>query len=86
MKFTKAELNPPKFRDAIDAQCRDCIYDEKAGQGTWRNQIEMCPSKECPLYAVRPITRETTKLRTAAKYKYLGTKPQKHGFKAANKS
>ena len=86
MKFTEEELNPPKFRDAINAQCRDCIYDEKAGNGSWRNQIELCSCTDCPLYAVRPLTSATTKLRAEARRKYLGTSIQKQAFKPSNKS
>jgi len=86
MKFTKEELNPPKFRDAINAQCKYCIYDEKAGQGSWLNQIELCTCKNCPLYAVRPLTRVTTKLRAKARRKITGNKVQDHGFKPSNKS
>jgi hypothetical protein len=49
----KAKLNPKSLRLAINAQCYDCIYD-KSEQGTWRQQVEACPSANCPLYCHRP--------------------------------
>ena len=49
----RAKLNPKSLRLAINAQCYDCIYD-KTDIGTWRQQIESCPSINCPLYCQRP--------------------------------
>ena len=45
------------LRKAINDKCRDCIYDPLAG-GTWLKQVELCVCTDCPLYPVRPITRE----------------------------
>ena len=44
------------FRAAIDAHCRDCTYDPKAG-GTWRQQVEGCGITSCALYELRPQSR-----------------------------
>lgn len=45
------------FRQAINAKCKDCIYDPLAG-GTWRNQVEKCTSvKSCALWPLRPVSR-----------------------------
>lgn len=44
------------FRAAIDAKCKECIYDPIAGKGTWRQQVEACTSRSCPLYPVRPVS------------------------------
>jgi len=41
------------LRKAVNAKCKDCIYDPLAG-GTWRKQVEECPCTSCPLYPVRP--------------------------------
>jgi len=41
---------------AIDAKCRECIYDPKSGTGTWRQQVEACTSQTCPLFQVRPMS------------------------------
>ena len=49
----RARLHPKSLRLAINAQCYDCIYD-KTDIGTWRQQIEACPSINCPLYCQRP--------------------------------
>jgi hypothetical protein len=46
------------LRDAIDAFCKDCIYDPGNGNGGWREQVDGCSSTNCPLHAVRP--RSTT--------------------------
>ena len=48
-----------KLRRALDNMCKSCIYDPHPGNGTWRQQVEDCPSTDCPLYQVRPITGET---------------------------
>lgn len=40
--------------EAIHEFCKQCIYDEKSGYGTWRQQTEACTAKKCPLYAWRP--------------------------------
>ena len=44
------------LRKAIDQFCKDCIYDPYwKGGGTWRQQVEGCPSKSCALYEIRPL-------------------------------
>lgn len=42
------------LRKAIDAKCKDCIYDPVA-PGTWRIQVFFCTVRTCPLYEVRPM-------------------------------
>jgi hypothetical protein len=49
----RSRLHPKSLRLAINAQCYDCIYD-KSDAGTWRQQVEACPSINCPLYCQRP--------------------------------
>jgi len=44
------------LRAAVDAKCRDCIYDE-CSPGRWRQQVAACTITHCPLYAVRPQPR-----------------------------
>jgi hypothetical protein len=41
------------LRAAVDAKCKDCIYDSCA-PGTWREQIAQCSAIRCPLWPVRP--------------------------------
>ena len=43
------------MRAAINAKCKECIYDAKA-TGTWRKQVEDCTSYQCPLYELRPVS------------------------------
>jgi len=54
------KLNPPaprpSSRKAINAKCKDCIYDPVDG-GTWRQQVEACTSPDCPLFQLRPVSR-----------------------------
>lgn len=57
----------PSLRGAINAMCKDCIYDPRAGNGTWVEQVANCTATRCPLYMVRPgrdrgIQREKTAL------------------------
>lgn len=45
------------LRKAIDAKCKDCIYDPKSGGGTWREQIAQCSCSDCPLWPYRTAPR-----------------------------
>jgi len=45
------------LRAAIDAKCRECLYDPDSGCGPWRMQVDACTSPSCPLYPVRPRSR-----------------------------
>ena len=55
-KLLSAEKRPrrviPSLRRAINAKCRDCIYDN-AEPGTWRAQVRACTIEDCPLWPVR---------------------------------
>lgn len=42
------------LRAAVNAKCKDCIYDPLAG-GTWRAQVAACTCKGCPLWPHRPM-------------------------------
>lgn len=42
------------LRQAINAKCKECIYDPVGGSGHWRQQIEACTATSCPLWVVRP--------------------------------
>jgi hypothetical protein len=44
------------LRGKINAMCADCIFDPGA-KGTWREQVEACTTKTCPLYSVRPTQK-----------------------------
>ena len=43
-------------RNAINAFCRECIYDQ-GSKGSWIEQVTSCTSFKCPLYGERPITK-----------------------------
>ena len=43
------------LRGAIDAKCRDCGAAD-AGVN-WREHITCCPATDCPLWRVRPLSR-----------------------------
>lgn len=45
------------LRAAINAKCRECIYDPKSGMGNWRQQVEGCSVTQCALWPVRPTSR-----------------------------
>lgn len=42
------------MRDAINAKCKECIYDP-ISRGTWREQVSECTSGTCPLFPLRPL-------------------------------
>ena len=41
------------LRAAINAKCRECVYDP-AAPGTWREQVAQCSVIRCPLWPIRP--------------------------------
>ena len=41
------------LRAAINAKCRECVYDP-AAPGTWREQVAQCSVSRCPPWAIRP--------------------------------
>jgi hypothetical protein len=51
------------LRKAINDKCIECIYDPIGGPGTWRQQVEECTSKSCPLFPVRPLSIDSTRRR-----------------------
>jgi hypothetical protein len=42
------------LRSAINANCRNCIYDPLSLGGTWREQVAECSVISCALWTVRP--------------------------------
>jgi len=53
-----APRNTPSLRKAINAKCKECIYDPPPyGEGTCIEQIRQCLSPECPLFDVRPMIK-----------------------------
>lgn len=42
-------------QQAINAKCKDCLYDPLSGGGTWREQIAVCSSISCALWPYRPM-------------------------------
>jgi hypothetical protein len=54
MNFTNP--SKPAWRAAVNAMCKSCIYDPAEG-GTWRQQAALCTVSECPIWAVRPVSR-----------------------------
>lgn len=47
------------LRKAINAMCKDCIYDPIGGTGTWRKQVLECTSYKCALHPYRPTPYQT---------------------------
>ena len=51
----KAKANPNSRRDAMNAKCFDCVCDKYT-------EVTLCPSKDCPLWPLRPWqANETTR-------------------------
>jgi len=56
MTEKQPESRPKRsMRAAINAMCRQCIYDPHAA-GTWRKQVQECTAPDCALYAYRPTS------------------------------
>ena len=45
------------LRAAINAKCKDCIYDPLSGLGHWRQQFEACTIQSCSLWPYRPKSK-----------------------------
>jgi len=43
------------LRKAINAKCKECIWDPISGKNGHLAQIKACTSYSCPLYPVRPM-------------------------------
>ena len=54
----KPRKKTPSLRASINAMCKNCIYEEGSGGGTWRQQVAACTAPKCPLFAVRPMPKE----------------------------
>ncbi len=46
------------LRAAINAKCKDCIYD-RCAPGNWRQQVEACAIPTCSLWPYRPKSSAT---------------------------
>jgi hypothetical protein len=57
-------------QQAINAKCKECIYDEHNG-GTWKEQTEACTVSSCPLYDLRPVSLATKKKRSDERFNKL---------------
>lgn len=44
------------LRKSINEHCKGCAFDNLAA-GTWRQQVTLCSAISCPLYDVRPKTK-----------------------------
>ena len=53
---TSYKPNRRTRQQAIDAKCKDCIYDP-LDDGTWRQQVEGCDITDCALWNYRPRSR-----------------------------
>ena len=51
-------MNKLTRQQAINAKCKDCIYDP-LDKGTWLKQVESCTFSGCPLYPYRPLTKKS---------------------------
>ena len=52
----KREVPKVTRQGAINAHCKDCIYDDLA-PGTWRQQVTACTYTDCNLYSFRPVSK-----------------------------
>jgi hypothetical protein len=53
-------------QQAINAKCKDCIYDTMA-PGNWRQQVTACTVISCPLYEHRPRSVSGTRAEREAR-------------------
>jgi hypothetical protein len=71
----------PSLRSAIDAMCKNCLYDPGNGNGGWREQIQGCSSSNCALHPVRPLPVKARKQDEDAHKLLLGpAAPNERGY------
>ena len=51
------------LRSAVNAKCKECLYDPIGGGGKWREQVAACTSGGCPLFELRPKPKAPVKKR-----------------------
>ena len=76
MTTKQSKLNP-SLRRAINAKCVDCIHDPLSGLGNWRQQVEACTSKACPLWPVRPVSKPDPRTGTRKTHSEAASHPEK---------
>ena len=62
------------LRAAIDAACKQCIYDPQA-PGGWRQQTHLCSCQRCPLWPVRPLSESAIPQRLLDEFQILPDDP-----------
>ena len=60
-------VNTKSKAKAINEMCKDCTYDSM-DKGTWREQVQSCNIKRCPLFNFRPLVTGSKR----EDYIYLG--------------
>ena len=50
-------MKPHTRKQAIDAFCKQCIYDPYSGDGNWRQQVTNCTASACALFEHRPRSK-----------------------------
>ena len=56
-------------KQAINKNCKDCIYDP-ASAGTWRQQVEACAVTTCAFYDWRPLPFRSSILASENSHRY----------------
>lgn len=74
------EKKSVSLRNAIDENCRNCIYDDKA-EGTWRQQVTLCSVTSCAIYPVRPVTKSQIPESTLDYYNVTGAERERYALK-----
>ena len=64
----------PSLRAAINAACKQCIYDPQA-PGGWRQQTHLCSCQSCPLWPVRPLSDSAIPQRLLDEFQILPDDP-----------
>ena len=60
-------INTTSKAKAIKDMCKECSYDP-TDKGTWREQVQGCKVRSCPLYNFRPLVTGSKR----EDYIYLG--------------
>ena len=61
--IVKKQLSTSGLRGRVNAFCVTCTFDDLQ-PGTWKQQIEACTVKSCPLWDVRPCSKSNSLLTT----------------------
>jgi len=81
-----SSTKPLTLRKAVDAHCKQCIYDGTTEGGSWRKQVANCTSPGCYLFPHRPVDGHTKEANKKERYNELSDEDKQRADIRARKA